>query len=481
MTRPWTRFASLLGLAFALTGATACTIGAGGGDDGEDGAGDDGAADDGGDDGSDGGDDGPEASRDPFFLPTGQPDNTSAPSVEIDGEGRIHAVYPAYAGGGAYYATCAADCTGPDDVEVVRFPTDGTVANAMLALDGEGRPRVLLSTFTQVHLATCDDGCGDEASWSQAMIVDHQGHREVTGEAFALDPSGNPRFLMHTYVAYLGIGQEAPETLWMACEGGCLDPASWTESRISDQIWQSSALRFDAGGRAHVATVAHVVDAQSSTTLVGAYLSCGAGCGSEDAWGATGLENAYRNDMEAIAMLPAISLGLTSSGKPRIAILGQDESLQRRMVYFACDAADCAVDGAFAGSILTDSEELGAGVDLALDADDRPRVAYTFDYNIALAFCDDADCTVPDAGWDLAPVEISSEMEPDDIFLEWNCDVAAWFLHSPSVAIGPGGLPRVGYQARDISGGWSNPDDDHADCEAGTDMTWSRLAMMPAL
>jgi hypothetical protein len=39
-----------------------------------------------------------------FFLPTGEPDNTSAPTVEIDGRGNLHMVYPAYAGGDAYYA-----------------------------------------------------------------------------------------------------------------------------------------------------------------------------------------------------------------------------------------------------------------------------------------------------------------------------------------------------------------------------------------
>src|SRR4051812_24430692 len=39
-----------------------------------------------------------------FFLPTGVPDNTTAPSIEIDAQGGIHALYPAYAGGDAYYA-----------------------------------------------------------------------------------------------------------------------------------------------------------------------------------------------------------------------------------------------------------------------------------------------------------------------------------------------------------------------------------------
>ena len=58
--------------------------------------------------------------------------------------------------------------------------------------------------------------------------------------------------------------------------------------------------------------------------------------------------------------------------------------------------------------------------------------------------------------------------------------VATWTLHSPSIALDAHGEPRVGYQARDISGGLDNPDPTKPDCEAGTDMTWSRLALMSA-
>src|SRR5204862_7639663 len=100
------------------------------------------------------------------------------------------------------------------------------------------------------------------------------------------------------------------------------------------------------------------------------------------------------------------------------------------------------------------------------------------DYNIAIGFCDEADCTTENAKWDLGKVEYSGEMKPDEIFLWENCNVSAWFLHSPSIALTPDGRPRVGYQARDISGGFSNPDKTKPRCIAGTDMTWSRLAIM---
>ena len=37
-------------------------------------------------------------------------------------------------------------------------------------------------------------------------------------KALALDPNGHPRFLMHTYRAYLGIGQKPPKTFYAACD-----------------------------------------------------------------------------------------------------------------------------------------------------------------------------------------------------------------------------------------------------------------------
>lgn len=152
----------------------------------------------------------------------------------------------------------------------------------------------------------------------------------------------------------------------------------------------------------------------------------------------------------------------------------------RCISYFACDA-DCTGDH-WRGSVLSDHDKLGAGIDLALDANDHPRFAHTLDYNIALAYCDEADCTADNAKWDLSKVEYSADMKPDQIFLYENCNVAAWFLHSPSLALTKDGRPRVGYQARDISGGFKNPDPaNKPDCVAGTDMTWSRMAIMPSV
>ena len=427
---------------------------------------------------------GPAASR-RFFLPTGEPDNTSAPTVELDAQGGIHTIYPAFAGGDAYYGYCGKDCAGSDAVKVVPFKTEGTVHNAMIALTATGQPRVLLATGQKLYWASCDAGCTQPTGWRTTMILDHQGDREVTGEALALDPQGRPRFMMHTYRALFGIGQKPKQTLYLRCDvqgdGACHDPAAWQSHVIQNETWEGTHLRFDATGRAHVATVAEVKDASGNSKKMGAYLTCAADspCQTETDWNGIGLYQAYESLTEAITMAPAVSLALTRAGGPRVLVLGKNpESGAKQIVYFECDG-DCAKDN-WRASGISDHSQIGPGLDLALDRNDRPRFVYTLAYNIGLAWCDDATCAGGMPAWDLTKVELGSELPPDQIILWPNCTVAAWFLHGPSLALTADGAPRVGYQARDISGGFSTPDPTRPSCVAGTDMTWSRLAVLPS-
>jgi hypothetical protein len=411
-----------------------------------------------------------------FFLPTGEPDNTAAPSLEVDAQGATHAVYPAYAGGNAYYAYCGSNCRGQSDVKVVMLPTNGTVANAMLALDSNGRPRVLLSTYMKVYYASCDTGCTNQSNWKIDEILDHGSDREVSGEALALDPSGHPRFLMHTYRAYLGIGQKTPKTWYATCDADCGDASGWSYSEIAQEIWEGTTLRFDRSGTAHIATVIRINEGEKAGQKLTAYLECSGECTSEDDWNGIGFIKPYESEVEAVSMKPTVSLALTKAGAPRVVVLGENEGKPKNIIYFECDE-DCTHDN-WQGAVVSNHDQIDAGLDLALDANDRPRLVYTLNYNIGLAYCDAESCGGPNANWDLTKVELSGEIPPDEIFLWENCTVGAWFLHSPSIALTKDGKPRVGYQARDISGGVTQPDPTKPRCTAGTDMTWSRLSLM---
>jgi hypothetical protein len=413
-----------------------------------------------------------------FFLPTPEPDNTAAPRIKLDAAGGIHALYPAYAGGGAYYAYCPADCGGAEDTRVVYLPTDGTVANAMLALTKDGHPRVLLSAYLDATYATCDEDCSDPENWNADVILTHGSDQEITGEALALDPEGHPHFTVHTYRALFGIGQLPPKTEYASCYADdCTVASAWEYAPLSDQIWEDAQLEFDAEGMAHLAFVADVMVGTIVTARIAAYAQCAGDCTTPEDWPSVGLANAYANDTEAVAIKPSVSLALTSYGKPRLLAFAVSDTGEKNLDYFECDA-DCTTDG-FLGSVLSNHPDLGAGIDLALDSQDRPRFVHTLNYNIALAYCDELPCAAEDSNWDLTMVEAAGTIPKDNIFPYPNCYIGAWFLHGPSIALTTDGEPRVGYQARDISGGLGNPDGPNTpSCQAGTDMTWSRLALL---
>ena len=75
------------------------------------------------------------------------------------------------------------------------------------------------------------------------LILELDGDQDVSGRAFALDPEGRPRFVMHTTKAYLGVGQRTPATWWVSCDAGCDSPDGWTKTKISDQMWRGATLR----------------------------------------------------------------------------------------------------------------------------------------------------------------------------------------------------------------------------------------------
>ncbi|WP_146210214.1 hypothetical protein [Vitiosangium sp. GDMCC 1.1324] len=412
-----------------------------------------------------------------FFLPTSKGDNTAAPALALDGKGGLHTVYPAYAGGGAYYAFCANGCQRAEDVSSVHFDTEGTVTNAMLALDAQGRPRVLLSAYAKVYYASCDSSCTDPKAWKVTAILDHAGKKEVSGPAFALDPQGRPRFLLHTYLTYLGIGQGAPLTEYVTCDQNCQDPSAWKVNRISDQIWHHSELRFDAEGHPRAGTIVRFVNSDNSTTHYGSYVECRGDCTQEADWNGTTLGVSYSSETEAVRMQPAIALALTSSGKPRVLLLARSADNQKQLAYLSCDEG-CISNSGWSSLALDNSAKIDDGLDLALNAQGHPRIVYTYDYNIILASCDAEHCENTDAKWNLRVVEDATAMKSDEIFLYENCNVGTWFLHAPSLVLTQDGGARVGYQSRDVSGGWVKKDPNGPDCVAGTDMTWSRLAVL---
>ena len=417
-----------------------------------------------------------------FFLPTGEPTNTAEPAVEIDGQNNVHTAYPAYVRGGAFYAFCsAASCKSPADAKHVEFETDGTVDTAMLALTSDGRPRILLTTYLSIYYAQCDRGCTERSNWSLVQLINQGSDVTATGESLALDPAGNPRFIMHgRRNPYDFFTPKVTDTRLASCDANCQDPASWSFQVIAEkEIWEGSHLRYDASGRAHVATtVFNYADTTQGPLL--AYLTCQGACNTVGTWSGTGFGEPVVSLTDVVSISPTISLALTKAGQPRVAMLIKDNQGKRSIGYAECDA-DCAKSDTWRGINLWGVDSpIGAGIDLALTSNNVPVFAHTINYNIVLTYCQEEPCTANGAKWESTNVERSADIPADTIFLEWNCTVGAWFLHNPSLALTSDDKPRVGYQSRDISGGVSRPDPLKPRCTAGTDMTFSRLALLPS-
>ena len=403
-----------------------------------------------------------------FFLPTAdEVRNTVNPRVETDRAGNVHTVFPAHAIGDAFYTYCGSDCD-PDTMVSIKLPTEGTVVNAMLAIGPDNKPQILLSTYLRLYYATCETDCSQASGWSISLILEHSGNLEVSGEAFAITPDGKLGFIMHSSRPLFG-SSPTPATWYMTCETSCEDPAEWVQSQIASDVWQETSLHYTADGQPRLATVLKIDGVDT-----GAYLECDGTCSTEDDWAGVTIVEAFSNRLTE-DLYPAISLDLTTADRPRVVMLGKADG-QRTLAYYECDL-NCADGNNWRGGELNRSDKIGAGLDLVLDSADRPRFVYTADSNILLAYCDER-CTDADAPWKLTKVEFGGDMKPDEIIPYPNCTVGAWFLRSPSLALGADGLPRVGYRALDISGGTSNPDPTKPSCAAGADMTFARFMQM---
>ncbi|HET9932628.1 MAG TPA: hypothetical protein VFQ35_18120, partial [Polyangiaceae bacterium] len=139
------------------------------------------------------GDDPPATSPERFFFPTPNATNTVAPKVVVDAQGGVHAAYPAYFGGRAYYAYCKSNCSSATAFQVVELDVGSSIGNVSLALTPQGKPRLVLSEFDKAYYAACDAQCGTLAGWTMTPVFDHDNSMEVSGQALAIDTAGRVR------------------------------------------------------------------------------------------------------------------------------------------------------------------------------------------------------------------------------------------------------------------------------------------------
>jgi hypothetical protein len=434
-----------------------------------------------------------------FFLPNapgGSYVTTGQPRMAIDANGGVHVIYAARTPDitevrPAYYAYCPGDCASADDFTTVSMGY--LMSYGQLALDPAGHPRVLLNAGApdgKVHYlyGECNGRCTNPNQWALADVAIAQPSLVAASieqnQFFALDAQGRPRFFYYSDA----FGVEDPNlsgTFYAQCDGDCTNPAQWVISKITDKEWRYVALAFTPGANSQPRIAISLKDEERYAGLF-AYLECDGECATPENWNGTVLARADDNYYPSGAVY---ALRIDSKGRPRIAIqpwqayaTGIGLNLGY-LSYLTCDA-NCQQFASWRAVDLGQEQMDGeGGVDLVLDSQDRPRIAYRIPRVIwepAYAWCD-SNCESSAEGWQTLQIPTTALAQEEWPFLamqgcpfpECNppipkCTGAFWDAgYWPSLALDPAGNPRIAFDMRHVHTGGG--------CPGGSFVRWSRF------
>jgi hypothetical protein len=394
-----------------------------------------------------------------------EPDRkTGSPDIVVDAAGGLHVAYryhvPVAEGPDAVYAYCpapASQCS--DQARWQRVNLGGPVDSIQLALTPAGQLRVLAigpdpdqPAYALYWYGECDAQCLSSDHWQFVPVTRSYGAIDLTGyylaeRSFALDPQGRPRFVFGN--SDYTVEPDLYGGYYAACDSGCLAAESWSVTRFTHQIMGdylleyetigSPSLEFTSDGQPRL--VAHLFPAHHTGDESGVYyFACDAGCDDDANW-----ERARVFD-RGQGPFPFWDIAVDGQNRPRIAVYKEDtlDDTGRRLSYLSCDA-DCLNGASWQPVSLGLPRERGDGVDLELDAQGRPRMAYLDGSdNLGYSWCD-ANCTTP-ASWQHGIADQSSDLEAEyPVARPVTCDAGLWDTYAPALALDGQGHPRIVY------------------------------------
>ncbi|CAN5846315.1 hypothetical protein BH10CHL1_BH10CHL1_14620 [soil metagenome] len=411
------------------------------------------------------------------------------PEIAVDSAGGIHTIYTANwtdsAGQRpAYYAYCASNCN--NTASFSRLSLGDQVVYAELALDSQGHPRVLLtvspnpseSTQYQYVYGECNTAapCTD---WIltpllAAPLYQHTFYPDVErNQSFALDSQGRPGLLYFAHEGYFDPGA----MFYTYCDGDCTAAADWPTVKLADDEWRDVTLAFTHDGTPKIAADLIAHDENRNPIYQFGYFECSDHTCSSVNGGALMLRQ------QSSATSPAVfALRLTANGQPRIAFYsGSGEGgtlVADKLYYLACDE-HCVDDASSSpwrwltitlpaqddkGNSLHPGEN---GVDLALDAQDRPRIALRYGGasidELAYSWCNAADCVAASVVWNYKVLFSTQATDQEFGHSRASCPtclppipdcVSFWDGgYWPSLTLDTTGQPRIAYEVQLVSGG----------------------------
>ena len=406
-----------------------------------------------------------------FFLPWTRGEDVSRtrePSVAVDASGGVHIAYLFF--GQPSYTYCASGCDRPENFSSPVSLHD-QASHVQLALDPQGHPRLLFlganHADTKVgayYYAACDSGCTNAAGWGlPTRIFGTDSGPIFNSHFFSLDPQGRPRFVHYEKASIVGgsLGDETG-TYLLFCDSSCTDVANWSYELlvIAELRYPSLAITSTGLPRLAASYSDFSVDPVVEQLL---YLECSdpACSAPPTVGGAFGLSTCNLCDDQK----EYFRLTLTPSDLPRLAVytgqLNDPPAVTPKTLYYlwcdtGCgDAATAAWDGYPVGV----PNDVGVGVDLAMDAEGRPHMAFE-DPTLGLtyAWCT-SGCETANPVWQTLLADSSAALDVSEpVPPLGTCTEMHWFTGKlPSLALDSAGNPRIGFGADHLQGGCFPP------------------------
>jgi hypothetical protein len=399
------------------------------------------------------------------------------PHIAVDAAGGVHAVYAANAADErgrrpAYYAYCASDCSSTGRFAAVALG-DG-LGDAQIQLTAAGKPRLLLATqpvstsLIQHEYWSCDSNCLQSGGWTKTVVVEagtpfFPSNSEST-QSFALDAQGRPHFIFPSNP--IGSGSPLGGTYLASCDTACTSAAQWRLAQLDEDEWKNAALAINAQGLPRIAY--SKIELAEPYLPVFSYLECAT---RDCAAGVSRMALAVTTTAGTMST-STFSMRLTTNGGPRIALYtgtGDGGNLgPNQLFYVTCDASCGTQIGQWRALNLGLPAAYGEeGVDLALDSQNRPRIALHVPVpvdELAFAWCD-TQCEGNAQGWQskLLPSAKAAEAEmglparmgcPECIPPIPPCPNAYWLGGLwPAMTLDRNGNPLIAYEMQLQAGG----------------------------
>lgn len=381
--------------------------------------------------------------------------NTEGASTVVGPNGATHMAFSGYTAVNgvypAYYAYCATNCSSAANWLVTPVgDTGGWGGNIRLELDSAGRLHMLWfsmqagSSFGWIQYAECSSGCTKAANWKVTSLTSVSIGPD-RGRYFAVDPQGHPRFL------YTDTATEHRGTFYAYCDSNCTVSDNWYETQFSNEyLYYDFSLAFSPAGAPQFA----YRDATGSQDVF-VYAACDSSCTVPDAWQKVIL-------VDQIGSGSAVSLDVDSKGRPRLAYysgyLSSENPANDLLSYGYCNT-NCFQAASWTIRPVKLPTRYGDDVDLVIDAQNRPHMAYYIDATdlngLGYIGCS-SNCESSAPTWKNALVESSDELDAiDPIPAVSGCSLSFWLENGiePSLALDSSGKPRVGYTAVHYQGG----------------------------